>query len=101
MQNTAQKKDKEKVIGVAVSEATLQAFLELEPFGDDNPDFHCLTKAYRGLPPHEFERFIDIYKAAGRPLNPANAHGVEFIDSISMNEAHQEYIAIMHSAAMN
>ena len=92
------KKDKQKVIGEALDEAKVKAFLNYEPYTDDYADYHILTKAYRGLPPHEFARFVTFYKEAGRDLNPINGKGVKFIDSISANTSHMEYIDILKQA---
>ena len=92
------KKDKQKVIGETVSESTLKAFLDFQPYDDENPDFHVLTKAYRGLPPHEFERFLDIYKAAGRTLNPVNSAGTDFLSAIGENESQQDYVELLKQA---
>ena len=92
------KKDKQKVIGVELDEDKVRAFLDYQPYEDDHADFHILTKAYRGLPPHEFERFISIYKEAGHGLNPVNAAGTSFIDSISANTSQLEYIELLKAA---
>lgn len=93
------KKDKEKVIGVALDEDKVKAFLDYKPYGEEeNADFHILTKAYRGLPPNEFERFVAIYKEAGHELNPVNAAGTSFVDSIKVNTLQQEYVEIMNQA---
>lgn len=91
------KKDKQKVIGETLTEETLQAFLALEPPAGENADFHRLTRAYRGLPLVEFERFLTFYKAAGHELNPTNQRGETFIDSIADNASHQEYVALLKS----
>ena len=93
------KKDKQKVIGETLDEAKVKAFLEYQPYeNDENADFHILTKAYRGLPAHEFERFLGYYRETGRELNPANAKGERFLDVISQNQSHQEYVDILKSA---
>lgn len=92
------KKDKQKVIGEALDEAKVKAFLDYQPYEDENTDFHILTKAYRGLPPHEFERFVDFYKESGRALNPSDNQGQTFIESISRNESHLEYVEILKAA---
>ena len=92
------KKDKQKVIGEALDEAKVKAFLEYQPYEDEHSDFHILTKAYRGLPAHEFERFLDFYKEAGRTLNPINANGEHFIDVISQHQSQQEYVEILKNA---
>lgn len=93
------KKDKQKVIGETLDEAKVKAFLDYEPYeNDENADFHILIKAYRGLPAHEFERFLAYYKDSGRELNPVNAKGEHFVDVISQNESQQEYVDILKSA---
>ncbi len=93
------KKDKQKVIGEALDEAKVKAFLEYQPYEtDENADFHILTKAYRGLPTHEFERFLEYYKETGRALNPTNAEGEHFIDVISRHVSQQEYVEILKNA---
>lgn len=92
------KKDKEKVIGVALEEDKVKAFLDYQPYDGSNADFHILTKAYRGLPTNEFERFVEIYKAAGHDLNPSDADGNSFIDVISENERQLEYVEILKQA---
>ena len=92
------KKDKQKVIGEELPLEKLAILLELEPAQGENPDFHILTKAYRGLPAHEFERFLTLYKETGRSLNPSNSEGITFLASISQNERQQEYVALMQQA---
>lgn len=93
------KKDKEKVIGVALDEDKVKAFLDYKPYGEEeNADFHILTKAYRGLPVNEFERFVSIYKEAGHAINPVNAEGKTFIDTITVNTQQQEYVDILKQA---
>lgn len=92
------KKDKQKVIGETLDEAKVKAFLDFQPYDDENVDFHILTKAYRGLPPHEFERFIGFYKETGRALNPVNKQGKSFLEEISQNERHLEYVDILKAA---
>lgn len=92
------KKDKQKVIGESLDEAKVKAFLEYQPYEDDHADFHILTKAYRGLPAHEFERFIGFYKETGRALNPSNAQGQAFVDVISQHPSQQDYVEILKNA---
>ncbi|MDX1692636.1 MAG: PA4642 family protein [Ketobacteraceae bacterium] len=93
------KKDKQKVIGETLDEAKVRAFLEYQPYeSEENADFHILTKAYRGLPAHEFERFLEYYREAGRELNPVNSEGERFIDMISRHENQQEYVEILKNA---
>ncbi|PIE41089.1 MAG: hypothetical protein CSA49_05255 [Gammaproteobacteria bacterium] len=94
-----QKKDKQKVIGAALQEESVAAFLNCRPYGEENVDFHILTKAYRGLPANEFERFITLYKAAGHDLNPQDTDGNHFLDTISVNTRQQAYVDILKRAS--
>jgi hypothetical protein len=51
----------------------IKSFLNLEPYGED-ADFHVLLKAYRGMRPADFERFLVFFSEAGRNLD-ATDHG--------------------------
>lgn len=86
-----QKKDKQKVIGEVIDESKLRAFLDYQPYEDNTVDFHILLKAYRGLPLHEFVRFLPLYQAAGHALNPTDSTGTAFIDYIGTHRSQQAY----------
>ncbi|AUM13582.1 PA4642 family protein [Ketobacter alkanivorans] len=68
-------KDKQKVIGEELDEAKVARFLEMQPVGDENADFHVLTKAYRGLPVDYFDQFLGLFTAQGRNINAADKQG--------------------------
>ena len=43
--------EKAKVIGEELDETKVAGYIDMQPSGNENADFHVLTKAYRGLPP--------------------------------------------------
>jgi hypothetical protein len=95
--DSAMKKDKQQVVGEELDEIKVRRFLDMQPQQDENADFHILTKAYRGLPPEPFARFMDMYLAEGYTLNPSNKQGVTFLDSIRAHKSQQAYVDILES----
>jgi hypothetical protein len=68
-------KDKEKVIGEELDPSQVARFLNMQPSGDENADFHVLVKAYRGLPADYFDSFVGMFVAAGRDINATDDQG--------------------------
>ena len=68
-------KDKQKVIGEELDATQVARFLEMQPIGDENADFHVLTKAYRGLPVAYFDQFLAMFVAQGRNVNATDPQG--------------------------
>ena len=89
--------EKAKVIGEELDETKVARYLDMQPAGDENADFHVLTKAYRGLPPEPFGRFLDLFVAAGRNINAKDAHGRTFLSSIIGNVGQAAYINIVRA----
>lgn len=92
------KKDKQKVIGEIISEDKVREFLSCVPYDDENADFHILTKAYRGLPPEGFARFIEIFVEEGGDINGTDAKGNTFLEAIKRFKKHPEYVTILEQA---
>ena len=46
----------------------VKSFLDLQSLGE-SADFHVLLKAYRGMRPEDFERFLVFFNEAGRNLD--------------------------------
>ncbi|MBA56539.1 MAG: hypothetical protein CMK89_18975 [Pseudomonadales bacterium] len=68
-------KDKQKVIGEELDATQVARFLEMQPTGDEDADFHVLTKAYRGLPVEYFDQFLAMFVAQGRNVNATDPQG--------------------------
>lgn len=88
-------KDKEKVIGEELDATKVARFLEMQPYGDENADFHVLVKAYRGLPGEAFERFLQTFKESGRDINAKDAKGRTLLQLAAENVRHPEYVDIL------
>ncbi len=88
-------KDKEKVIGEDLDETKVARFLEMQPYGDSDADFHVLVKAYRGLPAEAFERFLVLFKQAGRDINAKDPKGRTLLQQVQENIRHPEYTDIL------
>ena len=88
-------KDKEKVIGEELDTTKVARFLEMQPHGEENADFHVLLKAYRGLPAEAFERFLEMFKNSGRDINARDSQDRTLLQLAEANTRHPEYIAIL------
>lgn len=88
-------KDKEKVIGEDLDETKVARYLEMQPYGDENADFHVLVKAYRGLPAEAFARFLLLFVQHGRDINATDAKGRTLLQLASENTRHPQYAQIL------
>ncbi len=80
------------------SDERVQSFLELDTSADEAPDFHILQKAYRGMVPEAFSRFIQFFSDAGRNLNETNMHGETILKIVSEHRNSGEYKKILKKA---
>lgn len=89
----ALKKDKEKVLGEVFDDERIKTFLDYKAYGEANPDFHLLEKAYRGMKADNFSTFLDFFIEAGHDINAKNQLGETFLSSISSHQQSEDYIA--------
>ncbi len=80
------------------SDERVKSFLELETSQDEAPDFHILQKAYRGMVPEAFSRFVGFFMEAGRDLNETNMHGETILKIVSEHRNSAEYADILKKA---
>ena len=71
----------------------VKSFLDLEPSDNASADFHVLLKAYRGMRPDDFGRFLGFYVEAGRDPNATDQQGRTLWDIISNHRHGDEFIA--------
>src|SRR5690606_13467127 len=64
----------------------VHSYLDMQPSDGEAADFHVLIKAYRGMVPESFGRFIGFFVAAGRNLNETNSHGETALDVVSQHK---------------
>jgi hypothetical protein len=72
----------------------VKSFLALEPSGDTSADFHVLLKAYRGMRPDDFERFLKFYLEAERSLDAVDPKGQTIWDIMSTHRQGLEFIQV-------
>lgn len=80
------------------SDERLKAFLDLEPPEGMPADYNVLLKAYRGMTPELFARFVPLFVEAGRDLNVTLEDGSGFLDLVTRHRRSVEYAAILEDA---
>jgi hypothetical protein len=80
------------------SDERVRTYLDLETAGDEATDFHVLQKAYRGMVPDAFGRFIGFFVEAGRNLNETNKYGETILSIVSQHRNSKEYAYILKKA---
>ena len=91
----ALKKDKQKVLGEVFDDERIKTFLEYEAYGDTNPDYHLLEKAYRGMKADNFSTFLQFFVEEGHDINAINQQGHSFLHTISTHRQSEDYIHAM------
>lgn len=75
----------------------VKQFLDIEPYGDESADFHVLLKAYRGMRPNDFERFLRFFVEAGRELDARDSRGRTLWDIIEHHRQGTEFVALRNA----
>jgi len=83
-----------KVIDEVWSDERVKGFLSLEPYGDESADYHVLLKAYRGMRPADFERFLDFFIEAGRNPDACDPAGQTLWQTIGAHRHGAAFIAV-------
>lgn len=94
----ALKKDKQKVLGEVFDDARIRTFLEIQPYGDMNADFHVLEKAYRGMKAENFVTFVQFFQEDGRDINATNTDGQTLRELIEQHRLGSDYATILKDA---
>ena len=76
----------------------VQSFLAMEPPEGVPADYHVLLKAYRGMLPDTFERFLACFAEAGRDINARLADGSTMLDHVSRHRKSAEYARLLEEA---
>jgi hypothetical protein len=76
----------------------VKSFLDMQPVAGESPDYHVLLKAYRGMVPEAFARFIGFFVEAGRDLNAPGPGGKTILKLVSEHRHGTEYAAILKNA---
>lgn len=76
----------------------VKSFLDMQPVADESADYHVLLKAYRGMVPEAFARFVGFFVEAGRDLNAPGPGGKSILKLISEHRHGAEYAQILKDA---
>lgn len=71
----------------------VKSFLNMQPLSG-NADHHVLLRAYRGMRPDDFARFLVFFTAAGRDIDAADAGGRTLWEIISKHRQGADFIAL-------
>lgn len=73
------------------SDERVKSFLNILPPDGTPADYHILLKAYRGMLPEHFERFVPFFIEAGRDLNTTLEDGSTFLDLLDKHRRAAPY----------
>ena len=71
----------------------VKSFLEMEAYSG-NVDFHLLMRAYRGMRPADFERFLPFFIDANRDLDATDDQGRTLWSIIEGHRQGADFIAL-------
>jgi hypothetical protein len=71
----------------------VKSFLEMEAY-DGNVGFHLLMRAYRGMRPADFERFLPFFVDAKHDLEATNDQGQTLWTIIEEHRQGADFIAL-------
>ena len=80
------------------SDERVRSFLAMQPVDGEDADYHVLLKAYRGMVPEAFARFIEFFLEAGRNLNAPGPGGATILALIAGHRHGGEYAQILKDA---
>jgi hypothetical protein len=77
----------------------VKSFLDMEAVHDESRDFHVLQKAYRGMRPEDFERFLRFFLDDGRDMNATDKRGRTLWDIIKDHRQGADFIQVKEKLA--
>lgn len=80
------------------SDERIQSFLDIQPQDGEAEDYHVLLKAYRGMVPEAFERFIEFFVQDGRNLEEPGPDGRSILRLVEEHRNSGEYARILKEA---
>jgi hypothetical protein len=80
------------------SDERVQTFLDVQTQDGVAEDYHALLKAYRGMVPEAFERFIEFFVQDGRNLNEPGPEGRSILAVMEQHRNAGDYIRILKQA---
>lgn len=84
-----------QVVNEQWDETRLAEFLKNPPSGKDPEGFRLLLRAYRGMRPLDFDRYLKIFVAAGYRLDETNCEDKTLKEIISNHRHAPPYLAAL------
>ncbi len=72
-------------------DARVKSFLDLTPSNNTSVDFHVLLKAYRGMRPDDFARFLTFFMEASRDIDAKDPKGRTIWDIMATHRHGAEF----------
>jgi hypothetical protein len=98
LREVAVRPDKQKVVDEVWDEARIESFLHKPPLGDEDPEFSVLLHAYRSMRPDDFQRFITLFKQAGRDVGARSHAGQSLLDVLAHHRHAEPFRQILTAA---
>lgn len=76
----------------------VMTFLQMIPPEGISADYHILLKAYRGMLPDTFARFVAFFTEHNRDINARDEDGSTMLDLVSQHRKAGEYAQILVDA---
>ena len=80
------------------SDERVRSFLHMQPLAGESADYHVLLKAYRGMVPEAFVRFVVFFKEDGRDINAPGPAGKTILKLLQEHRSAGEYVQILQDA---
>ena len=80
------------------SDERVRSFLSMETVDGIGRDYHVLLKAYRGMVPEAFGRFVAFFIEEGRNLNEPGPDGRTIYKLVATHRNSTEYALILEKA---
>ncbi|HQV40630.1 MAG: PA4642 family protein [Moraxellaceae bacterium] len=83
------------------SDERVRGFLDRQPADGSNADFHVLMSAYKHMRPHDFERLLGFFVAAGRDLNATDSNGHTLLALAREHVQSADFVTLLEQAGAN
>lgn len=77
----------------------VKSFLDMESAQNESRDFHVLQKAYRGMRPEDFERFLRFFLDDNRDINATDKRGRTLWEIIKAHRQGADFIQVKEKVA--
>lgn len=89
--------DKKAIVDEVWDDARIEGFMHKPPMGDGEAgDFSILLYAYRSMRVEDFERFLKVYRAAGKSVDAPDRHGRTLVDHIGSHRKAAPFIEVIN-----